>query len=110
MPSKPVMNKQCKSCIFRHDGNQVRLSSERMAEISSYLVKGTQHICHTPQAGSKDNLICRGGRDFQLQVFHRLGVIAEPTDESLSEAMQAVGMDRSQLNHPGGCDTNTGSK
>jgi hypothetical protein len=40
-------------------------------------------ICHHPLlSGKKETHICRGARDFQLEIFYRLGVIDSPTDEA----------------------------
>lgn len=89
----PVMPEQCKSCIFRHDGNEVELRPERLAEIQAYLLQGTPHLCHTPQMNGGPDRACRGGRDFQLQCWARMGIIAEPTDEALAEAMRKAGVD-----------------
>jgi hypothetical protein len=76
LPGRP---KQCKTCIFRYDG--LRLPAERIREITDYLIKGQQHICHT-----SSEYACRGGRDIQLKVFCALGIIEEPTDEALNQA------------------------
>lgn len=75
---------QCKTCIFRspHNGGMV-LGDDRIAEITEYLCKGNQHVCHI-----NSDRACRGGRDLQLQVFAALGLIDEPTDEALQEANQ----------------------
>lgn len=54
-----------------------------MAEITEYLCKGKQHVCHT-----NPEYACRGGRDIQLQVFATLGFVDEPTDEALQAANQ----------------------
>ncbi len=67
---------QCATCIFREDG--LELAPGRLEEIQLYLLQGQQHICHT-----HDDQACRGGRDLQLQIFSRLGLIAAPTDEAL---------------------------
>ena len=75
---------QCRTCIFRspQDGGLV-LGNDRMAEITEYLCKGKQHICHTNSYKA-----CRGGRNIQLQVFTTLGFINEPTDEALQATNQ----------------------
>lgn len=54
-----------------------------MAEITEYLCKGKQHICHT-----NPERAYRGGRDIQLQVFAVLGMIDQPIDEALWVANQ----------------------
>ncbi len=87
---KPVMPQMCETCIFREDGNQVRLRPGRLQEIQCYLIQGTPHLCHTPQ-GTQE-FACRGGRDFQLLIWSRLGIIPEATDEALAERMTAMGV------------------
>ena len=65
------------SFLKKLNDNQKIITPERQAEIKAYLIKGTNHICHTT------NRICRGARNFQLQIFYRLGLIEEETDEAL---------------------------
>jgi hypothetical protein len=89
----PVMPEQCKTCIFRHDGNQVEIRPERLADIQAYLLKGVPHLCHTPQIKGGPDRACRGGRDFQLQCWQRMGMIGEATDASLNQAMSEAGVD-----------------
>lgn len=80
------MNKnQCKTCVF-HDDQEV-ITPERLAEIQQYLIKGTNHICHTT------NKICRGGRDYQLQIFYRMGFISEPTDGAIYKKIKNIGIE-----------------
>ena len=46
-----------------------------------------------PEAeGRRRTVICRGGRDWQLQVWHRMGLITAPTDEALTAKMVALGL------------------
>lgn len=74
---KPVMKTKCVTCPFGPNGDrQVRTSVE------SRLLQASQN-CHHPRAkGKRETHLCRGARDWQLQVMHRLGVIAEPTDQA----------------------------
>jgi hypothetical protein len=74
---------KCASCIFRTDGKQVELRPERMAEIQIYLSQGTNHECH------KTQLVCRGGREYQAIIWHRMGLIPEPTVEAIEAASKA---------------------
>lgn len=83
-----VRRTKCATCVFRDpkDGG-CELSEDRRIEIQTYLIKGTNHLCHT-----EDNTqVCRGGREFQLQCWHRMGLIEEPTDAALRKAMQEHG-------------------
>lgn len=81
-PAHPAMPRQCATCIFHEDGNQVALRPGRLAEIQAYLIRGTNHVCHTD-----DRRACRGGRDYQLTIWHRMGMIPAPTDAALDAAM-----------------------
>lgn len=78
---------QCKTCPFRH-GNQDILSPNRWTAIYKYLIEGTQHICH-----STNGHICRGARNWQLKLWHSQGIIKEPTDTALFEAMRSHGVE-----------------
>jgi hypothetical protein len=94
-----VQAEQCKSCIFRKDG--VKLSPERMAQIENYLAQGKTHMCHSPaldQPGSKkrNTRACRGGRDYVLEIWFRMGLIPEPTDAALEEEMRKYLKEQSQ--------------
>jgi hypothetical protein len=67
---------ECKTCIFGR--TPLLLAPDRMAEIQRYLAVGeAAHICHTT------NKTCYGSLEFQSQIFHRMGIIQEPTPESL---------------------------
>lgn len=89
----PVMPQMCKSCPFRDDGGALSLCPEVRARIHSYLLDGQNHLCHSPQlAGGKPTHICRGGRDWQLEMWFRMRIIDTPTDEALEAAMSAAGV------------------
>lgn len=81
----------CGSCIFGPRNTRVELRPGGIAEIQEYLIKGTPHLCHSEDAkGKRDTFACRGGRNYQLTIWHRMGIIAKPTDEALAEAMAAA--------------------
>lgn len=65
----------------------VKGPAERLAEIQAYLLTGKTHLCHTDESRA-----CRGGRDFQLQCWARMGLISEATDEALERAMSEIGL------------------
>ena len=78
----PVMPKRCGSCPFGDKGQpdrDVRLANmvrERSLTMAS-------QICHHPRiAGKKEDHLCRGARNYQLQVFYQLGILPAPTDEA----------------------------
>lgn len=90
-----VQPRQCHTCIFR-PAQQV-VCPQRLAEIQAYLLQGNTHLCHSPDqaepASHKRNThACRGGRDWQLQIWHRLGFLDQPTDEALDLAMRQMGI------------------
>ena len=80
----PVMKRQCSTCPFRPKGD-VELASQ---VLQRSLMKASQ-ICHHPKLKSKKEIhLCRGARDMQLTVLHRLGWIEEPTDECFKKASE----------------------
>lgn len=82
-----LCKKQCASCPFLHEG---MLSPATMAEIQNYLISGTNHLCHNDRT---NDTVCQGGRKFQLKVWHRMGIICEPTNEALANAMRDTGVE-----------------
>lgn len=85
-PNK-VMPSHCKSCVLRPDiSKRIPLADGRLAEIEMNALNGINQICHH----GKDNTLCRGVRNFQLDIFHKLGIIKEPTDACLLQTMKKV--------------------
>lgn len=78
---------QCKSCPFKKE-NQDIVSPQRWAAIYKYLLGGVNHVCH-----STSKHVCRGGRDWQLNIWWNIGIISEPTDAALFEAMRKEGVE-----------------
>lgn len=89
MSQMKLQNNQCKTCPFRESGG-VDLRPERMAEIQSYLLNGTNHMCHSDRSNES---VCYGGRQWQLEMWYRLGIITSPTNEALCEAVRKVGIE-----------------
>lgn len=88
----PPNRAMCSTCIFREDGKAAPLMPGRLDEIKAYLLLGTTHLCHHPRpAGERNKRACRGGRDFQLTCWHRMGILPEPTDAALAAEMKAKG-------------------
>ena len=89
--SWPVMQEQCASCPFR-EGGDMQLRKNVLART---LLQASQ-ICHHPKLyGKKETHLCRGARDEQLVLLHRLGLLAEPTDECFREtSTQILGGER----------------
>lgn len=87
---------ECRSCPFRKGG--LNLGITKMNEIVGYLIGGENHLCHSDRT---NHTICRGGRDYQLEIWHRVGMIDHPTDDALSNALTRSGLT------PGGHIENT---
>lgn len=79
---------QCKSCPFRYDG--LKLSPAYLSNICQYLLEGENHLCHSVR---HEKRVCWGARQWQLEVFYRLGRIDAPTNEALAEAMRTFGVE-----------------
>ena len=76
--SWPVMRKKCPTCPFRPDSPL----AEHRGSVEARLLDSSQ-ICHHPVLhGKKEDHLCRGARDIQLEILFRLGVIREATDEA----------------------------
>jgi hypothetical protein len=75
----PVMSSKCETCPFNDDGDRHLRSAieERVLTTASQTCHHTGAIHERP-----DTHLCRGARDFQLQVFYRLGFLSAPTDEA----------------------------
>jgi hypothetical protein len=106
--SKPAGQKlrseMCKTCIFRPQGQRLEISPMRFAEIQEYLIQGQPHTCHTENPREPPSgYVCRGARNYQLQIWHRYGMITEPTDAALETAMRSLGIE------PGWLSAETGN-
>jgi hypothetical protein len=78
----PVMPVCCPSCPFRESGDM-----ELRNRVMERTALAASQICHHPRLhGGKETHLCRGARNEQLTVLHRLGWIAEPTDAAFAEA------------------------
>ena len=81
-----LQKKHCATCPFIHTDI---LPAKKIAEIHTYLLSGTNHLCNSDRT---NRTICLGGRKFQLESWHRLGIISEPTAEALAIAMRDAGV------------------
>jgi hypothetical protein len=77
----PVMKAKCATCPFRTDERGRHVCPDVTNRVMQRIVSEASQICHHPQLlGKQETHLCRGARDFQLDIFHRLGVIDAPTD------------------------------
>lgn len=82
-----LRKKQCATCPFLWTD---LLLPDKMAEIHTYLLSGTNHLCHNDRT---NRTVCLGGRKFQLTSWHCLGIIMAPTSEALAIAMRDAGVE-----------------
>jgi hypothetical protein len=69
------MPSHCKTCPFGPNGDLI-LKSRLMAKLLE-----TNQLCHQPRfKGQRETHLCRGSRDYQLEMYTRLGVLNEATD------------------------------
>lgn len=80
---------QCQNCPFHSDPQRLALSCEKMLEIYSYLLHGTNHLCHNDRS---NKTICAGGRRWQLEMWYSMGIISAPTNKALAQAMKQAGI------------------
>lgn len=53
----------------------------------------SSQICHHPRLnGKKETHLCRGQRDEQLVLLHRMGLIDEPTDAAFTAKSRELGV------------------
>lgn len=83
-----VMPAKCKTCPFGENGDK-RLAA---AVLDRTLFQSSQ-ICHHPVLnGKKETHLCRGQRDEQLAILHRMGWIDAPTDEAFQRRSRELGV------------------
>ena len=82
----PVMKKKCATCPFR-ENEQGRYNDPQLVNrIKTDVLTEVSQICHHPRLdGKEETHLCRGARDFQLEIFHQIGFLDAQTDESWNE-------------------------
>lgn len=72
----PIMPAKCATCPFGPNGD-----ADLRAMIEARLLQISQ-TCHSTGVihGKADTHVCRGARDWQIQILHRIGFLTEPTD------------------------------
>ena len=89
----PVMPKRCATCPFRTDERGNYLDDELVTKIQQQCLAEASQICHHSRLSNQpETHLCRGARDFQLTIFHRLGLLTEPTDEEWNKARTKLGL------------------
>ncbi|MBW4595507.1 MAG: hypothetical protein KME46_22030 [Brasilonema angustatum HA4187-MV1] len=83
MADYPVMKAKCATCPFRTNESGRHPAPEVVTRIQQTVLTEASQLCHHPrQSGKPENHLCRGARDFQLQIFYRMGFLPAPTDEA----------------------------
>jgi hypothetical protein len=75
----------CETCPFKPDETGNYQDPELATEIIKTRLLSSSHICHTT-----DTTICRGMRNFHLQIFHQIGFLDEPTDTAWERARNTI--------------------
>lgn len=79
----PVMSNRCATCPFNENGNM-----ELRGVVTARLLKSSQ-LCHHPRfKGVKETHVCRGARDLQIAVMHRLGLLETADDAGWNKASE----------------------
>ena len=82
----PVKKIKCSTCPFRMKNGKYRdpqLVSRLQVQMLS---KGINHICHHEALeGEEATHLCCGAKDYQSEIFHRLGCLEETSDANWSE-------------------------
>jgi hypothetical protein len=85
------MPKQCSTCVFKKLPNGDWLNPDLAHLVSDRLLQVSQ-ICHHPRLHSKkEDHLCRGTRDRQIELMYRMGVIAAPTDAAWEAKRKELG-------------------
>ena len=84
----PVMKSKCATCPFGDKGDlQIRTRVEKQ------VLDTASQICHHPKLhGKKETHLCRGARDFQEQIFFRMGFLEAPTDAAWETKLKELGI------------------
>ena len=84
----PVMPAMCKTCPFGPDGDK-----QLAASVLDRTLFQSSQICHHPVLhGKKETHLCRGQRDEQLVLLHRMGWIEEATDAAFAKRSRELGV------------------
>jgi len=86
--SWPVRKTMCPSCPFREGGDR-----ELAARVVGRTLFKASQICHHPVLeGQKEHELCRGARNVQLAILHRMGFITAATDAAFHAKSVELGV------------------
>ena len=75
---------KCKTCPFNETSDGKYYNPDLVAKLMLTIISEKNHICHTTST-----TICRGSRDYQLEIYYRLGVLEAPTDKAWKKALDS---------------------
>ena len=82
----PTRKQKCVTCPFRVDDDGMFYDPSLVSELQVRSFTSS-HLCHHPTLyGEAETHICRGSRDYQIEMFFRLGYLEEPTDQAWEKA------------------------
>jgi hypothetical protein len=86
-----VREQMCEFCPWRKDGGVLHDSPEEFAVLRESVIFEANQRCHAPAFdGEVESQICRGARNYQINFFHRLGILSEPSDRAWAEALEEL--------------------
>ena len=95
---KPQLLKKemCDTCPFRDGSPYAYL----LHDLKHCALTKRSRVCHSTGKNNainkrtgKPEALCRGARDAQLQMFHRLGLLSAPTDEAWNKQCISMGLE-----------------
>ena len=87
----PVMKKKCGTCPFRTNEQGKYNDAQLVNRIKKDILTEASQICHHPRLdGKEETHLCRGARDYQLEIFHRIGFLDAPTDDAWNECKNTL--------------------
>jgi hypothetical protein len=87
------MAKQCSSCVFTRTPDGRDWVYPQLAHTVENRMMSYSQICHAPALkGKKQDRLCRGTRDRQIDIMYKMGVIAAPTDAAWEAKRKELGI------------------
>lgn len=84
-----VRRTQCATCVFKREcEGGLALAPHRRAKIEAQVLSGNNQLCHH----DNDKTICKGGRDYVLIIWHRMGLIESATAKALNKKLASLGL------------------
>lgn len=77
----PVNKTRCKTCPFNDDG-----CISIRTRVQGQVLSTASQLCH----GTENKTLCRGARDFQIQIFFRMGFLREESDQAWEEKFAEI--------------------